>query len=113
MNVKNLYNKLKIKNKLILVHFSIVLSICVVSLVALQAALRFYDDLLYNEAAEVLNLSTINIENELRKMESLSYAMVSDQSVQEIISFTGQRVFKKSMKSFMNLKEKVDMQYGI
>lgn len=76
------YRNLKIKDKLFVVHFLIVLMVCSVSLVALQVALKIYDNLLYRESAKVLNLSTISIENEIKKVESFSYYILSNPIIQ-------------------------------
>lgn len=77
------YGNFKIKNKLLILIFFIVFIVCSVSLFALQVALFIYDDILYNEAAQVLNLSTSGIENELKRIELLSYNIISDSKIQE------------------------------
>lgn len=77
------YDNLKIKNKLFIAHLLIVFTICTASLLAFQIILRIYDGLLYNEASQVLNLSTVTIENDLKRVEKLSYNVVSDSSIQE------------------------------
>ncbi len=76
------YRNLKIKHKLFAVHFLIVLIVCSVSLAALQVALKIYDNLLYRESAKVLNLSTISVENEIKKVESFSYHILSHPVIQ-------------------------------
>ncbi len=77
------YANLKIKHKLFLIHCLIVMLLCLVSLAALQAALHVYDGLLYNESAKVLNLSTINIENELKKIEQFSSTIIANPDIQD------------------------------
>lgn len=76
------YRNLQIKHKLFAVHFLIVLIVCSVSLAALQVGLKIYDNLLYRESAQVLNLSTISIENEIKKVESFSYYIISNPVIQ-------------------------------
>lgn len=80
--LKNFYRNLKIKHKLFTVHFLIVLIVCSISLAALQVGLKIYDNLLYRESAQVLNLSTISIENEIKKVESFSYYILSNPIIQ-------------------------------
>ena len=60
----------------------IVLIVCSISLAALQVGLKIYDNLLYRESAQVLNLSTISIENEIKKVESFSYYILSNPIIQ-------------------------------
>lgn len=84
-NLRLSYRDLKIKHKFFVVHCLIVFIVCSVSLVALQAALHIYDGLLYDESAKVLNLSTINIENELKRIEKLSYTLVSNRDIQNYL----------------------------
>ncbi len=77
------YDDLKIKNKLFIIHLFIVLAVCSVSLLAFQVVLKIYDELLYNEASQVLNLSTATIENDLRRVEKASFSAVSDPNIQQ------------------------------
>lgn len=80
--LRTFYRNLQIKHKLFTVHFLIVLIVCSVSLAALQVGLKIYDNLLYRESAQVLNLSTIGIENEIKKVESFSYYIISNPVIQ-------------------------------
>jgi two-component system sensor histidine kinase YesM len=58
----------------------IVFTVC---LVALQVSFKTYDDQLYSEAAQFLNLSTSGIESDLKRIEKLTYNIISDSKVQE------------------------------
>ncbi len=80
--LRNFYRNRKIKQKLFAIHFLIVLIVCSVSLAALQVGLKIYDNLLYRESAQVLNISTISIENEIKKVESFSYYILSNPVIQ-------------------------------
>lgn len=76
----------KLKDRLNLILFAVVFTVCVASLIALQIALRTYDNMLYRESAKVLNLSSMVIENELKKIENISFLIMADSSVQGILS---------------------------
>lgn len=77
------YHNLQIKHKLFLVHFLIVGVVCGVTLGVLQFTLTVYDGLIYQESAKVLNLSTISIESELKRIEKLSYYILSNLEIQQ------------------------------
>lgn len=81
--MKKYYDKLKIKEKLTMAHLSIVLLVSFVSWTAFQISFGIYNTLLYQSSAQVLQLSTNQIESELRKMDSYSYNLLSDKNVQQ------------------------------
>ncbi|WZL80862.1 sensor histidine kinase [Vallitaleaceae bacterium 9-2] len=83
MNIKKYYDKLKIKEKLTMAHLLIVLLVSFVSWTAFQLSFGVYNNLLYQSSAQVLQLSTNQIESELRKMDSYSYNLLSDKNVQQ------------------------------
>lgn len=76
------YRSCGIFNKMIiLISFLLLLSF-LFSLTVLQYVYRIYDKQIYEKASEVLGMSTISIENELRALEQLSYTVVSDEQIQ-------------------------------
>jgi len=83
MKLKKYYDKLKIKEKLTMAHLLIVLLVSFVSLISFQVSFNVYNALLYQSSAQVLQLSTNQIESELRKMDSYSYNLLSDKNVQQ------------------------------
>jgi len=83
MKIKKYYDKLKIKEKLTMAHLLIVLLVSFVSWAAFQLSFGIYNNLLYQSSAQVLELSTNQIESELRKMDSYSYNLLSDKNVQQ------------------------------
>ncbi len=83
--IKAVYDNLRIKQKLFLLQALIVFIFGTVCLTGIQIALSLYDGLLYNEAAKVLNLSTVNIENELKQVESVSYSLLSHPDIQQYL----------------------------
>ncbi len=64
-------------------HLLIVLLVSFVSLISFQVSFKVYNELLYQSSAQVLQLSTNQIESELRKMDSYSYNLLSDKNVQQ------------------------------
>jgi two-component system sensor histidine kinase YesM len=56
------------------------------SVFALKFSFDSYDSLVYNQSAEVLNLYSDSIENELHKVEELSYSIVTDNKLQEYVT---------------------------
>ncbi len=64
-------------------HLLIVLLVSFVSWAAFQLSFGIYNNLLYQSSAQVLELSTNQIESELRKMDSYSYNLLSDKNVQQ------------------------------
>jgi len=76
---------MRIKNKLLLLMFSLILFVSFYSMFALQISYRIYDEQLINQSSVILNLYSTNIESELRKMEALSFSILSDQKVQSYL----------------------------
>lgn len=76
---------IKIKTKLATIYSIIVLAVCMVSFFSMKISLKYYDEQLYQSAVDVLNLSSIYVENELKKMASYSYNLVSDKNVQRLM----------------------------
>ncbi|MFD0692904.1 sensor histidine kinase [Paenibacillus sp. GCM10027628] len=74
---------LRIKGKLfLLITISMAVSSCI-SLVGLQIAYSMYDQQIYEKSSQVLNLSSSMIENELNKVERLTFSIMSDEQIQQ------------------------------
>ncbi|MCY9658542.1 sensor histidine kinase [Paenibacillus chondroitinus] len=54
-----------------------------ISLVGLQIAFSMYDQQIYEKSSQVLNLSSTLIENELNKVERLTFSIMSDEQIQQ------------------------------
>ncbi|WP_189006606.1 sensor histidine kinase [Paenibacillus marchantiophytorum] len=79
----NQIRNLRIKAKLfLLITVSMAVSSCI-SLVGLQIAYSIYDQQIYEKSAQVLNLSSTLIENELNKVERLTFSIMSDEQIQQ------------------------------
>lgn len=80
------YWNLRIKHKILaLIAFIMVFSFSVVYMV-LQYAYSIYDEELYKRSSQVLNLSSNSIENELRKIERMSFNIATDPSIQSSLT---------------------------
>jgi two-component system sensor histidine kinase YesM len=82
---KSAFKNSGIFNKMImLISFLLLLSF-LFSLIFLQYVYRIYDRQIYEKSSEVLGMSSISIENELKELEQLSFTVVSDEQVQECL----------------------------
>ena len=85
MKIVNWYRNLKIKNKLLLLLIALILFISISSVFALQISYKIYDEQLINQSSVILKLYSTNIESELRKMEALTFSILSDPKVQSYL----------------------------
>jgi len=68
----------------VLISF-VMLVVGITSLFVQQFAFEVYDEEIYQQSAKSLNLSSTGIENELRKMERISYRVVTDPEIQNYL----------------------------
>jgi len=85
LRIINKFRNLKIKNKLLILMFALILFVSFSSMFALQISYNIYDEQLINQSSVILNLYSTNIESELRKMEALTFSILSDQKVQSYL----------------------------
>lgn len=85
MKLKALYTNMRIKYKLFLLLSLLLLVITIVGTGMQQYAFGIYDEKIYEQSAKGLSLSSIGIENELEKMEKLSYAIATDPTIQKYL----------------------------
>jgi two-component system sensor histidine kinase YesM len=81
------YGNLEIKKKLFIVNLFTVFIGIILCLIALEFGLKIYDNIVYKEAAQILNLSTVSIENDLKRIENLSMQIMADNTVQDNAEF--------------------------
>ena len=79
---KKYYKPLSIKQKVILILSIVILIVSILSFLAMQISFSIYNKQLINNSSETLNLYTTNIENELRKIDKLTFSILSDSKVQ-------------------------------
>ncbi|CAM3603581.1 sensor histidine kinase [Marinicrinis lubricantis] len=83
--MKALYRNLRIKHKLFILISFVLLAFSGGCLAILQYAFKVYNEEFYRQSAQALNVSSNGIENELRKMERLSYRISTDPMVQSYL----------------------------
>jgi two-component system, sensor histidine kinase YesM len=84
--VAKVYNNLRIKQKISIIFSAIMLVFLVFSLVALQFAFYIYDEKIYEESSNLLNLSSKSVENELKGIEQLSYIILANPQIQATLT---------------------------
>ncbi|CAM4446088.1 sensor histidine kinase [Paenibacillus tarimensis] len=85
MNIRTYFGNQLIKNKIFLFTLMIMIVVSGVSIIAVQVATVIYEDRIYSESAQVLNLSSGSIDNQLRRIEDLTFRMISDKTVQRYL----------------------------
>lgn len=83
--IKRFYADLRIKDKMFLLTLVVLFAFSIGSLSILQYAFHVYNKEIYQQSAQSLSVSSSSIENELKKMERLSYQLAIDQSVQSYL----------------------------
>ncbi|MDF2668430.1 MAG: integral rane sensor signal transduction histidine kinase [Paenibacillus sp.] len=76
------YRKLRIRHKIFLLVLLIMLGCFAITYTVLQYAYLIYDRQIYEKSSQVLDLSSTLIENELKKIESVSYSIATDPEIQ-------------------------------
>ncbi|MCI3920855.1 histidine kinase [Paenibacillus sp. TRM 82003] len=80
--LRTMYGGLLIKHKIFALTFLIITSVSAISMTAVHYATEIYEDKIYREAAETLNLSSTSVDNELRAIERWSFQILSDKKLQ-------------------------------
>jgi two-component system sensor histidine kinase YesM len=83
--LKSAYNNLNIKHKFFTLITLIMGFSFLVTYSSLQYAYSIYDTQLYTKSSQLLNLSSTSIENELKKLERLSYTIDTDLQIQDLL----------------------------
>ncbi|WP_028610665.1 sensor histidine kinase [Paenibacillus harenae] len=84
-NLKALYMNLRIKHKMFVLISVIMLVVAVLGIVVQRYTFDFYDQEIYQQSSKALRLSTLNIENELKKMEKLTFMLATDPTIQHYL----------------------------
>jgi len=83
--LKALYNNLRIKHKLIVLILFVMVVLALIGSGVQKYAFDFYDEELYIQSSRALSLSSLSIENELKRMQKLSYLFATDPSIQQYL----------------------------
>ncbi len=82
MNVTPFYRKFKIKNKIFSISLLLLLIFCLIGIVTYHYFTTIYEKRIYEESADMLQLSSTVLDKELKKVESLSFQVSTDELVQ-------------------------------
>lgn len=83
--IRQWYGSMRIKHKVFLL-LAVMMGFCAaITFGALQYAYSIYDGQIYEKSSQVLNLSATGIENELRKIEQLSFNVATDEEIQNML----------------------------
>ncbi|WP_042456044.1 cache domain-containing sensor histidine kinase [Neobacillus dielmonensis] len=88
--IKRNYQNLKIKNKLFILIFSILILSFSFAFMGLQYAFHIYDEQLYSKSSQVLSTSSNSIEGELKHMEEVTYSILTDPQIQQYLASVSQ-----------------------
>ncbi|CAM3661682.1 sensor histidine kinase [Marinicrinis lubricantis] len=86
MNFRRFYKNLLIKNKIFFFTIIIMLVVSSISITAVHFATQLYEKIIYDEASQVLTLSSTSIDNELKRIEKLTFTIMSDATIQQNLS---------------------------
>ncbi len=82
LSLKQAFGNLRIKHKVIAL-ISLIMTFCfLITYFALQYVYSIYDEQLFAKSSQVLNLSSNGIEEELRRIERLSFNVATDAEIQ-------------------------------
>ncbi len=106
LKLKAFYSNLRIKYKMFVLISIVMLVVSIISLFVTQFAFEVYDKEIYQQSAKSLRLSSSGIENELKKMERLSFRVVTDPEIQgSLISLNRGDASYDRYVTIYNLKE--------
>lgn len=77
---------LKIKEKFFVIQCIMMLIVCAVTLAAFHTIAESYESQIYAESAEILQLASKTIDNEMKKVEKLSFQISTDSRIQQYLS---------------------------
>ncbi|MBW7458723.1 histidine kinase, partial [Paenibacillus sepulcri] len=86
LSMKALYRNLRIKYKLFVLISAVMLTVGILIVVVQQVAFEVYDGEIYEQSAKALHLTSFSIENELKKMEQLTYRIATDGLMQSYLT---------------------------
>ena len=83
--IKNAFTKLPIHHKTILLIGFLMLISFAFYVSVMQYVLNIYDRQIYEKSSQVLNMSSVGIENKLRELSNLSFKVMSDEPLQQYL----------------------------
>ena len=83
--IKNAFTSLPIHHKTILLIGFLMLISFTFYVSVLGYVFRIYDRQIYEKSSQVLNMSSVGIENQLREIANLSFKVMSDEALQQYL----------------------------
>lgn len=87
MRLTTFYSNLNIKNKIFAVTILLLFVFFIMSITILELFSNMYEERIYKESAEMLHLSSTVLDQELKKIENLSYQISTDNRIQERLKY--------------------------
>jgi two-component system sensor histidine kinase YesM len=84
--IKSAYNNLGIHRKMLLLISALLLGSFAFYALILSNLYETYDSQMYEKTSELLNMSSVGIENQLKDMEHLSFKVVTDEQLQRYLT---------------------------
>ncbi|MFD1954768.1 histidine kinase [Paenibacillus thailandensis] len=78
----SLFSNMKIKYKIFFLIAALMAVVAIITNLIQQYAFDTYDKLVYQQSSKALGTSSLGMENELKKIASLSYSVVTDPNIQ-------------------------------
>lgn len=82
MLIRNVYLRLSVKWKVILIFTSLLVFMSGLFIIGFNYINKLYDRQLLHSSSELLNLYSTNIENELRKIENIKFTFLTESNIQ-------------------------------
>ncbi|SDJ77912.1 cache domain-containing sensor histidine kinase [Sediminibacillus albus] len=106
--LKPFYSNFKIKNKIFSISLLLLLIFCLIGMVTYHYFTNLYEKRIYEESADMLQLSSTVLDEELKKIENLSFQVSTDTLVQEYMETINERkIGFEDYKTKANLLERL------
>lgn len=76
------YRKMKIINKFFMIVVSLLMIIYVINFIIIEISFKVYDKIIINQSSQILEIYTNEVENQLNKMERITFEILSNRSNQ-------------------------------
>jgi len=83
--VTSIFSNLKIKYKIFILIALLMASVILITNIVHRFAFFAYDELIYEQSSQAISISSLGMENELKKIAALSYTVVTDPDIQDYL----------------------------
>ncbi|MBO5522727.1 MAG: sensor histidine kinase [Roseburia sp.] len=85
-HIKNSFRNMKLAGKMVLVYLLVTGITCGISMIGLQASFHIYDTKIYDKSLQELEFFAQKVNDDLEKIENLSYTLAMDGDVQAALA---------------------------